>query len=157
MMKDVGEGFVWLDSVISDPDFGNQISLKPLLKCAYVMSYNLYHGNEEALDLLKQFVLLVSGDKKNTLVKNKDSCTFFIERWKKIVDKKHSDESSALNRSKQCQNTLSFTLKMIDDYIKGETRHNEVKKDVITNYLDGWRQKFDLNQSALKKALYSVS
>jgi len=157
MMKDVGGGFVWLDSVISDPDFGNQITLKPLLKCAYVMSYNLYHGNEEALDLLKQFVLLVSGDRLNTLVKDKDSCSFFIKRWKEIVDKKHSAETSALNRSKQCKYTLSFTLKMIDDYIKGKTRINQVDQGTIDKYLEGWQKKFDLNQSSLKKALYSVS
>ena len=157
MMKDVGKGFVWLDSVISDPNFGNQISLKPLLKCAYVMSYNLYNGNEEALHLLKQFVLLVSGDKLNTRVKDQDSCTFFIKRWKEIVDKKHSNESSALNRSDSCKNTLSFTLKMIDDFIKGETRQNMVRDDIIKVYLKGWRQKFNLNQSSLKKALYNVS
>ena len=156
MMKDVGEGFVWLDSVISDPNFGNQIALKPLLKCAYVMSYNLYNGNQEALDLLKQFVLLVSGNKLNTRVKDQDSCTFFIKRWEEIVRKEYSNESSALNRSNQCINTLSFTLKMIDDFIKGETRQNMVNHKIIKDYLDGWRQKFNLNQSSLKKALYTV-
>tara|TARA_B100001093_G_scaffold490860_1_gene530335 strand:- start:37 stop:1110 length:1074 start_codon:yes stop_codon:yes gene_type:complete len=159
MMKDVGQGFVWLDSVISDSEFGNQIALKPLLKCAYVMSYNLYNGNEEALDGLKRFVLDVSGDKLNSRPKDQDSCTFFIRRWKQIVRKEYSAETSSLNRSEASKNTLSFTLKMIDDFIKGETRQSMVKSSIIKKYLEGWRKKFDLNQSSsgLKNVLYDAS
>tara|TARA_R100000008_G_C3554419_1_gene152371 strand:+ start:52 stop:1092 length:1041 start_codon:yes stop_codon:yes gene_type:complete len=153
MMKDVGDGFVWLDSVISDPNFGNQIPLTPMLKCAYVMACMMYSDNQKALDLLKQFVLDVSTKSINTRVKDIDSCSFFITKWQEIVFKQHASAyCSALNRSNLSSNTLAFTLKMIDDFIKGETRSKMPNSTTIGNYLKTWQNRFNLETTSLMEA-----
>ena len=110
----------------------------------------MYRDDEDALAKLKQFVLNVSSKRVNTLVNNIDSCSFFIQKWEEIVDKKHAlVYVSSLNRSVLCTNTISFALKMIDDYIKGVTRAKMPDSTTIGNYMENWQKRFNFNQTTL--------
>lgn len=150
MMKDVGEGFVWLDEIVSDKQFGNNGWFNPLLKCAYVMSYKMYADSEDALAKVKQFIINVAGKKVNTQVTDVDSCSFFIQKFEEIQAKKHAvTYATTLNRTPITTNTISFTLKMIDDYVKGETRTKMPSIKTIGQYLENWQTKFNLNESPL--------
>jgi len=160
MMKDVGDAFVWLDEIVSDKQFGNNGWFNPLLKCSYVMSYMLYRHDEDALAKLKQFVINVAGKKVNTQVNDVDSCSFFIQKFEEIHAKRHAlTYATHLNRTPITTNTISFTLKMIDDYIKGETRTKMPSCTTIGNYINTWQNKFksNINWSPLENVLYDAS
>ena len=153
MMKDVGDAFIWLDEIVSDKHFGNTGWFNPLLKCTYVMSYMLYRDDEDALAKLKEFVLNVAGKKVNTQLVDIDSCSYFIQKWEEIVYKKHAlTYATTLNRTPITTNTISFTLKLIDDYVAGITRKQMPSSTTIGKYLKNWQDKFILTENALSKA-----
>ena len=144
---------------ISLNEFGSIISLNPLLKCVYVMSYMYYsldfHGDdarEKSLKLLQEFVIDVSNDAVDSKNRGKgiDCCSMFIQKWKEITMKSHPHTfNNNLNRTSQSTNTIAFALMMIDDYISGQKRQQYPKMPTIDTYINKWQLKYKIESGSL--------
>lgn len=110
---------LWLQSVISDVNFGKSVALTAPLICSYLASYQKYKNDPNSLEKLKNFIVDVSNNASNFRQKPMDCVSMFLREW--------NDENSprrgrgVLNMKPQSEQMQGFILLMIDKWIQGES------------------------------------
>ena len=143
-LADVYPGLVWVQDVVSSNEYGDVNKLgAPMLAC-YVSAYLKYkmQNDDEAIEKLKEFILYVSQDSRETRGKTALDCaTFFMREYFKEKEK-ITNFSKSLNMgdaSKRCQ---GFILRMIDGYVKGEARQKMCSSSDLLSYFQTWQNEF---------------
>ena len=99
-------------------------------------------NDEKAIEKLREFILYVSQDaRESRRVKKLDCATFFMREYFKEKEK-ITNFSKGLNMgdaSKRCQ---GFILRMIDGYVKGETREKMCASKELLSYFGQWQDDF---------------
>ena len=143
-LDDVYEGLVWVQDVVSDKEFSEENKLgAPMLAC-YISSFLKYKklDDEEAIQKLREFILYVSQDARETRGKKELDCaTFFMREYFKEKEK-ITTFSRGLNMSDASKRCQGFILRMIDGYVKGETRQKMCSSADLLSYFNTWQNEF---------------
>ena len=158
-LDDVYEGLVWVMDVISDPEFAEENKLgAPMLAC-YISSYLKYKMlcDEEAIEKLREFILYVSQDARETRGKKELDCaTFFMREYFKEKEK-ITNFSKGLNMSDASKRCQGFILRMIDGYVKGETRQKMCSSSDLLAYFNTWQNEFAGLSKIVKQNVLELS
>ena len=114
-----------------------------MLAC-YISSYLKYKmlADEEAIKKLREFILFVSQDARETRGKKELDCaTFFMREYFKEKEK-ITAFSKGLNMSDASKRCQGFILRMIDGYVKGETRQKMCSSADLLSYFNTWQNEF---------------